>query len=202
VRSRRHYRGTGLPTLFTSETMIANFLLLKDTLGRSLYSSIAEIATVLRVASIVSVEAMEDDSTLVGIIVNPADYVLGATAGGQVSMFDDFDIDYNKQKYLIETRCCGALTRLKSAIILRQSGASDTAVVPNAPTFVESTGVVTIVATQDVVYSNADTGDTLSTGAQTALDEGETLNVAATAASGHFIADTTTAYWTFTKHPA
>jgi hypothetical protein len=202
VRSRRHYKGTGMPTMFTSETMIANFLLLKDTLGRSLYPTLTEVASVLRVSSIVSVEAMEDDPTLVAVLVNPADYVVGATAGGQVSMFDDFDIDYNKQKYLIETRVCGALTRLKSALIIRQTGAADVAVVPNDPTFVEGTGVVTIVGTTHVVYKNADTGETLQTGAQTALDEGATLNVIAEAADGWFIADTSTAYWSFTRNPS
>jgi hypothetical protein len=200
VANRRYYKGTGLPTLFTSETMIAKFLLLRDTLGRAIYNNLSDVASALRVASIVPVEAMDDDTTLVGIIVNPVDYVVGATAGGQVSMFDDFDIDYNKQKYLIETRCCGALTRLKSAIIIRQTAPGDSghvAVTPNDPTYVAATGVVTIVATTGVVYKNADTGATLSTGAQAALDPGATLNVTAEAADGYFIPSTADAFWTF-----
>jgi Phage capsid family/Caudovirus prohead serine protease len=199
VAHRRDYRGTGTPTMFTSETIISKFMLLRDTLGRRIYNTIAEVSAELRVSSIVPVEAMEDDPDVVAIIVNPADYVVGATAGGQVSMFDDFDIDYNLQKYLIETRVSGALTRLKSALIFRQSASTDVAVVPNAPTYVEDTGVVTIVATTHVVYKNADTGATLSTGAQTALAVGETLNVTAEAADGYYVESTADAYWTFNR---
>ena len=198
IRNRRQYKGTGLPTFFTSETVISSFLLLKDTLGRSIYPDLASVAAVLRVQAIVPVEAMDDDATLIGVMVNPIDYVVGATAGGAVNMFDFFDIDFNQQKYLIETRCCGALTRLKSAIVFRQSASTDTAVVPNAPTYNDATGVVTIVATTNVVYKNADTGATLSTGAQTALTEGQTLNVEAVPAAGHFVDSDANAYWTFT----
>ena len=209
VANRRHYKGTGQPTMFCSETVISSFLLLKDTLGRRLYNTLEEVAAQLRVSSIVPVEAMEVNGTynanLLAIIVNPVDYVIGATNGGQVSMFDDFDIDYNKQKYLIETRCCGALTKLKSAIIIRKTAPGDSthvAVTPNDPTFVQSTGVVTIVATTGVVYKNADTGATLSTGAQTALADGATLNVTAEAADGYFIASTADSNWSFTHHAA
>jgi hypothetical protein len=202
VSNRRYYKGTGQPTMFTSETMISKFLLLRDTLGRRIYNTIADVASELRVASIVPVEAMEDDTDLVAVIVNPVDYVVGATAGGQVSMFDDFDIDYNKQKYLIETRCCGALTKLKSALIVRQTAAGDSghvAVTPNDPTFVESTGVVTIVATTGVVYKNQATGATLSTGAQTALGVGDTIVIEASAADGYFIPSSADAIWTFNR---
>ena len=121
ITNRKEYKGSGMPTMFTSETVISSFMLLKDTLGRRIYASLDEVASELRVAGIVPVEAM-DESTVLAILVNPSDYVVGATAGGQVSMFDDFDIDYNKQKYLIETRCSGALTKMKSAIIVSDSG--------------------------------------------------------------------------------
>lgn len=200
VKNRFQYKGTGTPTMFTTETLISMYLLLRDTLGRRIYNSIDDVAAELRVSAIVPVEAMEDDPTLLAIIVNPVDYVVGATAGGAVNMFDFFDIDFNKQKYLIETRCCGALTRLRSAVVVRQSASTDTAVVPNAPTFVESTGVVTIVATTHVVYQNADTGDGLSTGAQTALAVGDTLNVVAVPASGYYLDATEDAFWTFTNN--
>lgn len=120
VRNRKYLKGTGLPTMYTSETYIASFLLLKDTLGRRIYKSLDEIASELRVASIVAVEVLEEYSDIVAILVNPTDYVLGATAGGQVTMFDDFDIDYNQYKYLIETRCSGALVKLKSAIVVKE----------------------------------------------------------------------------------
>ena len=199
VKNRRQYKGTGTPTMFASEVLISQFLLLRDTLGRAIYPTLDEVAAILRVSSIVPVEAMDDDTSLLAVIVNPVDYVMGATAGGQVSMFDFFDIDYNKQKYLIETRCCGALTRLKSALVIRQSASTDTEVDPAPPTFNASTNVVTIVATTNVVYKNADTGATLSTGAQTALTPGQTLNVTAVAAAGHFIPATSDAYWSFTN---
>ena len=200
VQNRRHFKGSGIPTMYTTETLIAAFLLLKDTLGRRIYKSLDEIASELRVESVIPVEVMEEDPELAAIIVNPADYVFGATAGGEVSMFDDFDIDYNQYKYLIETRCCGTLVKLKSAIVVRTAGASgDAAVTPNDPTFDPETGVVTIVATTGITYTNADTGATLSTGAQTALEVGESLNVRATAGSGKFIPSSADAFWTFTR---
>jgi HK97 family phage prohead protease len=200
VQNRRHFKGSGIPTLFTTETVIAQFLLLKDTLGRRIYKSLDEVAAELRVDRVVPVEVMEEDPTLLAIIVNPADYVFGATAGGEVSMFDDFDIDYNQYKYLIETRCCGTLVRLKSAIVVRSADAStDVAVTPNDPTFNDTTGVVTIVATTGVVYKNADTGATLSTGAQPALAVGDTLNVRAVADATHFIPSSADSFWTFTN---
>ena len=199
IANRWTYKGTGTPTMFASETTIAKFLLLKDTLGRALYSSLDEIATVLRVSSIVPVEAMENNTTgLLAIIVNPVDYVVGATAGGQVNLFDFFDIDYNQQKYLIETRISGALTRLKSAIVLREdTNSSDTVVVPTAPTIVQSTGVVTIPSVTGVTYINADTGATLTAGAQPAIAVHTTLNVSAIATAGHFIASDQTDFWSF-----
>jgi HK97 family phage prohead protease len=201
ISNRSKYKGSGVPTMYTTETVIAQFLSLKDTLGRYIYDTVEQVAAKLRVSSIVPVEAMEEDDDLVAIIVNPADYVYGATRGGEVNMFDDFDIDYNQYKYLIETRCCGALTRLKSAIVVRQQlSGSDAAVVPNAPTFDEDTGVVTIVATTHITYKNADTDATLSTGAQTALGVGETLNVRAVASSGFYVADSDDSYWSFTKN--
>jgi HK97 family phage prohead protease len=119
VLNRRHFRGSGIPTLYTTETVIAQFLLLKDTVGRRIYKSLDEVASELRVSAVVPVEAMEEVTGLYAVIVNPADYVFGATRGGEVSMFDDFDIDYNQYKYLIETRCCGALAKLKSAPMSR-----------------------------------------------------------------------------------
>lgn len=200
VKNRRFYKGTGMPNMYTSETLISQFLLLRDTVGRRIYKNIDEVASELRVSSIIPVEAMEEDPDLLAIIVNPTDYNVGATAGGQVSMFDDFDIDYNKQKYLIETRCSGALVRLKSALVVRAVAAgTDTAVVPNAPTFVQSTGVVTIVATTHIVYKNADTGATLSTGAQAAIPADSQINIVAEADSGYYIESTEQSYWTFLR---
>ena len=123
IRSRKEYKGSGSPTLFTTEDMVTECLLLEDTIGHKLYKSEAELATTLRVKEIVTVEVMEgvqdkNSHDVAGIIVNLADYNVGADKGGAVNMFDDFDIDYNQQKYLIETRCSGALIKPYSAIAL------------------------------------------------------------------------------------
>ena len=123
IRSRKDYKGSGSPTLFTTEDMVTECLLLEDSMGHKLYKSEAELATTLRVKEIVTVEVMEGvkdkkSHDVAGIIVNLADYNVGADKGGAVNMFDDFDIDYNQQKYLIETRCSGALIKPYSAIAL------------------------------------------------------------------------------------
>lgn len=114
-RSRKEYRGSGTPTLFTTEDAMAEMLLLEDGIGRPLYTDEAALARTLRVKNIVTIPEMEGrkgakGGDLVCLIVNLADYTVGADKGGAVSMFDDFDIDFNAQKYLIETRCSGALT--------------------------------------------------------------------------------------------
>lgn len=126
VKSRKEYKGSGNPILYTTEDMVTDCLLLEDSMGRVIYETIDKLKTALRVSDIVTVPVMEnlsrvdgaDTLNLMGIIVNPADYNVGADKGGAVNMFDDFDIDYNQQKYLIETRCSGALTKPYSAIAL------------------------------------------------------------------------------------
>ena len=132
IKARKNYKGSGNPTLYTTEDMLTDMLLLEDTTGRVIYESTAKLATTLRVKEIVTVPVMEnltrtDDMskvhTLLGIIVNPYDYTIGADKGGAVNMFDDFDIDYNQQKYLIETRCSGALTLPYSAIAVEKVSA-------------------------------------------------------------------------------
>ena len=131
IRARKNYRGTGSPTLFTTEDMLTIMLLLEDDIGHTLYADEAALARKLRVKEIVTVPVMEDfqvdGDTLLGIIVNMADYNFGADKGGAVAMFDDFDIDVNQMKYLIETRCSGALTVPYSAIAIWDSydGESD-----------------------------------------------------------------------------
>lgn len=122
IKSRKQYKGSGNPVLYTTEDWVTNCLLLTDANGRDLYESVDKLATKLRVREIVTVEAMEnakgkDDKPLIGILVNLNDYNVGADKGGSINMFDDFDIDYNQQKYLIETRCSGALTKPFSAIV-------------------------------------------------------------------------------------
>jgi len=132
IKSRKDYKGSGNPALYTTEEMLTNMLLLEDGIGHRLYKTEEELRTALRVSKIVTVPVMEGltrevthetDSkayihSLMGIIVNLTDYTVGADKGGAVAMFDDFDIDYNQQKYLMETRCSGALTKPYSAITI------------------------------------------------------------------------------------
>lgn len=127
IKSRKNYKGSGTPTLYTTEDVLTDCLLLEDLNGRIIYDTEEKLRTALRVSSIVTVPVMEglkrDDGEgnsldLMGIIVNLADYNVGADKGGAINMFDDFDIDYNQQKYLIETRCSGALIKPFSAITL------------------------------------------------------------------------------------
>ena len=126
IKNRKFYKGSGEPTLYTTEDVITDCLLLEDNNGRVIYDSLEKLKNVLRVREIVTVPVMEGltrstdngEVALLGLIVNLRDYNVGADKGGAVNMFDDFDIDYNQQKYLIETRCSGALIKPFSAIAL------------------------------------------------------------------------------------
>ena len=126
IKARKDYKGSGNPTLFTTEDVLTDCLLMEDGMGRIIYESPEKLANVLRVKEIVTVPVMENltrtvdtkTHTLMGLIVNLADYNVGADKGGAINMFDDFDIDYNQQKYLIETRCSGALIKPYSAIAI------------------------------------------------------------------------------------
>jgi hypothetical protein len=132
IRAREDYKGSGNPKFYTTTSVLTDMLLQKDTLGRRLYNSVAEVASALMVSSIVEVPVMagitrtDDDSAvfnLIGIIVNLKDYVVGADKGGAINMFDDFDIDFNQYKYLMETRMSGALTKPKSALVIERAAA-------------------------------------------------------------------------------
>ena len=127
IKARTKYKGSGNPILYTTEDRLTSMLLITDDMGRDIYDSVDKLKSKLRVSDIVTVPVMENVTrkndkqtvlTLDGIIVNLDDYNLGADKGGNVSFFDDFDIDYNKQKYLIETRCSGALTKPYSAMVI------------------------------------------------------------------------------------
>ena len=126
IRARKDYKGSGEPTLFLAEDMLVEMLLLEDKNGRIIYESETALARALRVKNIVSVPVMEGAQNLaktkniLGIVVNLKDYNVGADKGGAVAMFEDFDIDYNAQKYLIETRCSGALVKPFSAIVIEE----------------------------------------------------------------------------------
>ena len=134
IKNRKLYKGSGNPVLYTTEDWVTEMLLMEDTLGHPMYDTVDKLATAMRVSKIVTVPVMEnqkrvtktgDAKELIGIIVNLKDYNVGADKGGAVAMFDDFDIDYNKQKYLIETRCSGALIKPFSALVLETPTTND-----------------------------------------------------------------------------
>lgn len=200
--ARRHYKGTGTPTFFTTEEILTRMLLSKDGFGRRRFRNVEELASELRVDTVVAVEVMETVPDLIGIVVNLADYTIGADRGGEVSMFDDFDIDYNQYKYLIETRVSGALTKLKSALVIKKTAGTNVLATPVAPTFNKTTWVVTIPSVTGVVYKNADTDATLTAGPQTALSAGQTLNVKAVPDTGYYFATNADDEWSFTRPAA
>ena len=130
IRTRKYYKGSGSPVFFTTEDVLTEMLLLEDNMGHPLYADEAALAKKLRVSRIVPVEVMENATTtdgkaIYGIIVNLKDYNVGADKGGSINMFDDFDIDYNQMKYLIETRCSGALIKPFSAMAFLGAASSN-----------------------------------------------------------------------------
>jgi len=196
------YKGTGTPTFYTTIPELNKFLKAKDTTGRRLYENRDQVAQALGVDKVVTVEPMKEISGLVGVIVNLNDYNVGTDRGGELTMFDDFDIDYNQQKYLLETRLSGALVRPKAALVIRKTAAANVLVAPVKPAFVASTGVVTIPSVTGVVYKGADGTTTLTAGAQTALAAGASTTVYAVAASGYYFASTAEDSWSFTRPAA
>ena len=122
LKARKNYKGSGRPAFYTTEDCLTDMLLIEDQNGRVIYDSIDKLATALRVSEIVTIPEMESRTDIYGIIVNLNDYTAGADKGGSVNMFDDFDIDYNQMKYLMETRMSGALTQPYSAIVLKKAG--------------------------------------------------------------------------------
>lgn len=209
IRSRRLFKGSGTPTFYTTELVISEMLLLRDEMGRREFKTLEELANELRVTSVVVVEAMEREPTLIGIIVNLADYTMGTDKGGEVNWFDDFDIDYNQLKYLIETRCSGALTKIRSALVLRSVAAGAALVVPVSPvqvddeaTVVNTTGVTYKVSafTGLVTYNAAPVtvGATVTASFPIVLPDGASVTVEATPASAsYYFANNVEDQWTF-----
>jgi hypothetical protein len=224
ISARKFYKGTGLPNMYMSESYIARFLTSKYTDGRRIYTNITDLASELRVAEIVGCEILEDDPSIVAILVNPVDYTMGATAGGEVSMFENFDIDYNQQKYLIETRMCGALTKLKSAMVVKKVASTVTLVSPTKPTMATTgtdaykvviptvTGVsyflFTLVdplaATTTTSPTYTKSGTALSAGTQsTAITAGTTVYVGAEPSSASYAFNTSAEdFWAFSRPTA
>ena len=188
IRARGNYRGSGQPTLFTTLPFLTDMLLLKDSLGRRLYTSKEALASELMAKEIVEVEVMEDTDIL-GIYVNLNDYTAGADRGGEISMFDDFDIDYNQNKYLIETRMSGALTKPMSAIVVKKVPGE--LVSPVSPSFDSASNTITIPNTTGVEYTidgEVVTGD---------VEILETTEVVAKPASGYSFNSGAVSNWTF-----
>lgn len=194
--NREFLRGTGLPTMYTTERYIARMLLLRDTTGRKLYRSLEELKTEVRVADIVNVEVLGDYPDIFCILVNPIDYSMGTDRGGQVAFFDDFDIDYNQYKYLSETRLSGALTKIKSAMVVRVTDADAVLVAPAAPTF--DGDEITINDTAGVVYRRSDTDAIVTSAAPVAVADGVTVEIIAEPAEGFYFANSNDDSWEFT----
>lgn len=189
TRSRTDYRGSGTPTLYTTDKVLTDMLLLKDKMGRRLYDTVEALASVLRVKEIVPVEVMGEYPNVLGIVVNLTDYTIGSNKGGEISFFDDFDIDFNQEKYLMETRVSGALTKPKSALVIRR--ATGTLATATAPSFDGGTNTITIPVAAGVIY----TVDDIAVSGDVVIDEDTT--VVAEADSGYYLASGSTNSWTF-----
>lgn len=197
IMHRHKFKGTGVPNFYTTEYWIARFLTLRDADGHRMYKSLDELATELRVAKVIPVEVMGDVPSVIGIMVNPVDYVLGADKGGQVSMFDDFDIDYNKNKYLIETRLSGCLVKVKSAMVFNSTAGANVLVHPAAPTFNSTTNEVTIVDTTGVIYTDGDGTVITAAGSPYAVPVDGVYLVDATPAAGYYFETSDDDSWMF-----
>lgn len=197
MRSKPQYKGTGLATLFTTESVLTDMLLIKDKIGRRLYGTEAELAAALRVKEIIAVEVMETLPNIIGIYVNLNDYVVGADKGGNVNMFDDFDIDFNQYKYLIETRISGALVNPFTALVFQK--AKGKTVEPKEPTYNPATGVITIPNTDGVEYFLDGKYDEPVTGSKTLVNQGDSGVIEARAKEGFTILSGVKARWEFVK---
>jgi HK97 family phage prohead protease len=196
-----YYKGSGTPAFFTTIPQLNKFLKARDGMQRRFYANKSEVADALGVSGIYNVEPMKEVSDLIGIIVSLDDYNVGTDRGGEITMFDDFDIDYNKQKYLMETRMSGALVRPKAAIVIKKTAASAQLLTPVKPAFNANTGVITIPTVANVTYKDS-AGTTLSAGPQAALDPGQTSTITAVPASGYYFADNQSDDWAFTRKHA
>jgi len=182
VQGMGFYKGSGSPTFYTTLPFLTSLLVHRDGDGHRLWRTTSELAAEMGVGSIVTVEVMEGQTNLLGIIVNLKDYTIGADKGGDVNFFDDFDIDYNQYKYLLETRVSGALTKIRSALVLMRAGTGGTLATPTAPTF-DGTDI-TIPTVTGVTYKRGDTDATVT--GTVGVDPGETLRIYAIPASGSY----------------
>lgn len=194
IRIRASYRGSGSPTLYTTDKLVSDILLLKDKVGRFLYDTERQLADKLRVKEIVAVEVLESEPTLLGIVVNLVDYSLGTNKGGELSFFDQFDLDFNQEKFLLETRLSGALTRLKSALVLTRN--EGTKAVATAPSFDGATNTIAIPTKTGVDYLIDDekvTGNVVIT---------KDTDVVAEPQAGYYLESNSINEWNYTYTPS
>jgi hypothetical protein len=196
--SMQFFKGSGIPTFYTTLPNMTQMLLARDDMGRRFYRTASELAAELGVDKVVAVEPMEEVQDLVGIIVNLADYTIGADRGGETSMFDNFDIDYNQYKYLLETRASGALTKIRSAIIIRQAAQGTTLVTPAEPTFDPATSEIAITDTAGATYRRSDTNAAVTAaGSPYVVPEGVDLTIYAVPNPGSYFKNNVDDEWTF-----
>jgi len=202
LESMRFYKGSGLPTFYTTLPVMTQMLLARDKQGRRYYRTATDLAAELGVAKVVTVEVMESEPDLIGIVVNLQDYTMGADRGGEISFFDDFDIDYNQYKYLIETRASGALVKIRSALIVKQAAAGATRVVPNEPTFDADQSEITITDTTGITYRRSDTNAAVTAaGGPYTIEEGKDVTIYAVPNATYFVENNVEDEWTYRGTP-
>jgi len=190
IRQRSKWRGTGKPTLYISDSFLTDIMLEEDKFGRALYETEQALADKLRVSEIVTVDIIDDLENLFAVLVNPIDYSVGTNKGGELTSFEDFDIDFNQHKYLMETRLSGALTKPFSAIVIRR--VQGTLATATNPSFDGATNTITIPTSTGVIYlidGEPVTGNKVIT---------STTEVTAVADEGYYLAPNTTRDWTYT----
>lgn len=187
LRSRTKYRGTGRPTMFISDEVLTDIMLEEDKFGRPLYDSEQALADKLRVSAIVPVEVFEEYEDLIAEFVNLQDYTVGSAKGGELTNFNDFDLDFNQYRYLIETRLSGALTKAKSAVVVRR--AQGIQATPTGPTFADNTITIpTVTGVEYLINDEVVTGE---------VEIDEDTEVTAAPATGYYFAPNTTRSWSF-----
>jgi len=190
IRARSKYRGTGKPTMFISDAFLTDIMLEEDKFGRPLYETEKSLADKLRVDEIVTVDIIDDTENLFAILVNLQDYSIGTNKGGELTSFEDFDIDFNQHKYLMETRLSGALTKPFSAIVIRR--ALGTLATITNPSFDGATNTITVPTATGVIYTINDepvTGNVVIT---------QTTEVVAVPDEGYYFDYNVTREWTYT----
>lgn len=199
ITAMRFYKGSGSPTFYTTWPTLTKILLTRDAMGRRLYRTPDDVASEIGCAAVVTVEAMESMPNLLGIVVNLRDYNIGADKGGEINMFDFFDIDYNQQKYLIETRVSGALTKIRSALVINSVASADVLVTPVAPT--QSGNVISGINQAHVTYTVLDvtgTPVTVTSGAATiASADVSPVTITAAPATGYYFETDVEDFWMY-----